>query len=88
MHLAGSGPACSTLAPAALQLVAHGATLDSAAAGAKMERDFCMCMNVAGDTMLAMHYHLQGIRLQRPVALDLLYSVSWSTLLLCKRRSL
>ena len=45
-------------------------------AGARIERDFCMIMAVAGDTLLALHHHLHGQRLVRPGALDLLWTVS------------
>ena len=45
-------------------------------AGARIEREFCMIMAVAGDTLLALHHHLHGQRLLRPGALDLLWTVS------------
>ena len=45
-------------------------------AGARIEREFCMIMAVAGDTLLALHHHLHGQRLVRPGALDLLWTVS------------
>lgn len=48
---------------------------EDALTGARIERDFCMIMAVAGDTLLALHHHLHGQRLVRPGALDLLWTI-------------